>query len=112
MYMVYAEITTLWGNIKSLFGSLEGLTFLTGSLIQSSFDGYIVLRKVTEICSIKRQKGLLDYLVSPTLCYKLLHSFLYPCTEPLVCVQLKHILRKSTMLDLRTSGGGKHHFCW
>lgn len=63
MYVVYAESTTVWGNINSLFGSLEGLAFLTGSLIQKSSDGYIMLHKVTEICSIKRQKGLLDYLV-------------------------------------------------
>lgn len=61
--MVYAEITTVWGNIKSLFSSVEGLAFLTGSLIQNSIDGYIMLHKVTEICSSKRQKGLLDYLV-------------------------------------------------
>lgn len=48
--------------MKSLFDSLLGLAFLTGSLIQSFFDGHM-LHEVTEICSAKSQKGLLDYLI-------------------------------------------------
>lgn len=44
-----------------------------------------------------------DYLVWPTLYPKLFYSFLYPRAKPVVCVQLKHILRDSTTLGLRTS---------
>lgn len=69
VYTVYAEITTVESNIKSLFGHLEGLAFHIGSLIKNSF-GYTMLHKVIEICSIKRQKGLLHYLVGPTLYHK------------------------------------------
>lgn len=45
----------VWSNMRSLTGILEDLALFAGSLIQNSFDGYIVLHKFTEIFSSKRE---------------------------------------------------------